>query len=54
MVEPEAMEVISSAPLPDEALVTVDTALPSRVFPSDHVSIVADLRFKEQPQIGTK
>jgi len=48
MIEPSEMEVVSFGQLPDEELVTVDKALPSQVFPSDHISILADLRITKR------
>ncbi|GBG30627.1 Glucose-repressible alcohol dehydrogenase transcriptional effector [Hondaea fermentalgiana] len=42
----ELVAVAQTAPIPSKATLQVDTALPSRTFPSDHVSLCADLRVK--------
>lgn len=40
------LEVEQVAPLPTEDELRLHIALPSVVFPSDHISLVSDLRFK--------
>jgi len=37
-----------SAEMPDEELLSKDVAMPSAVFPSDHVSLICDLKWKKQ------
>ena len=45
-IEQSAFEVVRVAPFPAEAILAAQTALPSEFFPSDHVAIAVDLRFK--------
>lgn len=40
------LQVVQFVPLPTLEELTENTALPSVVFPSDHISLVADLRFR--------
>ncbi|KAM3959054.1 2',5'-phosphodiesterase 12 [Aphomia sociella] len=40
------LEVEQVVPLPSEEELRVHTALPSIVFPSDHIALISDLRFK--------
>jgi mRNA deadenylase 3'-5' endonuclease subunit Ccr4 len=46
LVDKKQFEVVCSAPMPDVAVLSEFTALPSCVFGSDHVSIAADVRFR--------
>jgi mRNA deadenylase 3'-5' endonuclease subunit Ccr4 len=39
-------EVTRVAKFPDEATLAADTALPSRVFPSDHIAVAVDVIWK--------
>uniref|UniRef100_A0A7S4LJ36 Endonuclease/exonuclease/phosphatase domain-containing protein n=1 Tax=Eutreptiella gymnastica TaxID=73025 RepID=A0A7S4LJ36_9EUGL len=45
---PGRLEAIHALPVPPRAVVEQNTALPSPIFPSDHVAVVADLRLKAQ------
>ena len=40
-----ALESVASMPMPPLDAVTAETALPNSEFPSDHLPMVADLRF---------
>nr|XP_016935605.1 2',5'-phosphodiesterase 12 [Drosophila suzukii]XP_016935614.1 2',5'-phosphodiesterase 12 [Drosophila suzukii] len=42
----DRFELLKYVPLPTEEELKANTAIPSAVFPSDHVALVADLRFK--------
>ena len=42
-VESDKMEVVAIAPLPSENILSENIALPSIVFPSDHISLVVDV-----------
>ncbi|KAH8395663.1 hypothetical protein KR222_005786 [Zaprionus bogoriensis] len=42
----DALELVQSVPLPTVEQLSAHEAIPSVAFPSDHVSLVADLRFK--------
>nr|ACH92481.1 FI09011p [Drosophila melanogaster]AOQ13855.1 CG31759-PC [synthetic construct] len=42
----DRFEVLKVVPLPTEEELKANTAIPSAVFPSDHVALVADLKFK--------
>ncbi|XP_071942824.1 2',5'-phosphodiesterase 12-like [Antedon mediterranea] len=42
------LDVEQEVPLPEHADVIQHTALPSQVFPSDHLALVSDLKWKEQ------
>jgi mRNA deadenylase 3'-5' endonuclease subunit Ccr4 len=44
------MEVLRVHPFPPEAELRRDTAIPSEVFPSDHVAVVVDLNYRGTPQ----
>lgn len=46
LVDSSALDVVRSAPLPSEEVLQEFVALPSKVFGSDHVSLVADVKFK--------
>lgn len=41
------LSVIQSIPLPTEAELKTFQAIPSVVYPSDHVALIADLKWKE-------
>lgn len=43
----DTVEVQSLAPIPEESTLQQDTALPSKEFPSDHVSLCADLKLRK-------
>jgi hypothetical protein len=43
LVEEGRVKVVNVAEMPDREMASQDTALPSPVFPSDHVSVMADL-----------
>jgi hypothetical protein len=45
-VEESNFEVLRRAPFPNEAILQENVALPSKVFPSDHLSVAVDLKFK--------
>ena len=45
---PDQLKAIHALPVPPRALVKQNTGLPSPVFPSDHVAVVADLQLKAQ------
>lgn len=45
-VEEGVFETIRVAPFPSEDELSRDVALPSRVFPSDHMPIAVDIRWK--------
>lgn len=40
------MTVESTVPIPSEEELSKNVALPSRVYPSDHISLIADLKIK--------
>lgn len=42
----DRFELIQSVPLPSDAEFKENTAIPSAVFPSDHVALIADLKFR--------
>ncbi|XP_017050590.2 2',5'-phosphodiesterase 12 [Drosophila ficusphila] len=42
----DRFELLKTVPLPTEEQLKENTAIPSAVFPSDHVALVADLKFK--------
>lgn len=42
--EKENIKTLSFVPFPDESVLSQNTALPSQVFPSDHLALIADLR----------
>lgn len=42
----DRFELLKVVPLPTEEELKANTAIPSAVFPSDHVALVADLKFK--------
>jgi hypothetical protein len=44
----DGFDVVAVAPMPDRDTCERDTALPSWQFPSDHISIMADLRFRDK------
>ena len=44
-IEPSRFQVAEVASFPAEDVLRKDTALPSAVFPSDHLAVVVDLRF---------
>ena len=44
LISASALTCIGFAPMPSEALVTANTAMPSAELPSDHVSLVCDVR----------
>lgn len=46
MVQDRHFEVLRAAPCPGSEVLSEFTALPSAVIPSDHISIVVDLKFK--------
>jgi hypothetical protein len=41
------VEIKRVFPFPDEVLLSSEVALPSKSFPSDHISVVVDLKFKK-------
>lgn len=41
----KCLESLSFVPFPDESLLSENTALPSKVFPSDHLALIADMQF---------
>ncbi|KAH8303927.1 hypothetical protein KR018_001349 [Drosophila ironensis] len=43
----DCFELLQSVPLPTEEEFKANTAIPSVVFPSDHVALIADLKFRE-------
>lgn len=43
----DRLEVLQYAPLPTEEELKANTAIPSVVFPSDHVALIADLKLKK-------
>lgn len=43
--ENEHLEKIRTVPLPEEAVLSRNIALPSLYFPSDHLALVADFKF---------
>ncbi|XP_011150395.1 2',5'-phosphodiesterase 12 isoform X2 [Harpegnathos saltator] len=45
--ERDKFEVEQVIPMPSKEEITLHTGLPSIVFPSDHISLCADLKFKE-------
>ena len=47
-VENNAFEVVRVAPFPSEAILSAQTALPSEFFPSDHLAVAVDLKFKRR------
>ena len=50
-VEPDRLPIAQVVPMPSHAEVTDLTALPNKLFPSDHIAIVCDLFWpKSQPR----
>jgi len=47
LFQEDKAQVLQFAPFPSEKVVTEHVALPSPIFPSDHISLCADLRFLE-------
>ncbi|XP_039479143.1 2',5'-phosphodiesterase 12 [Drosophila santomea] len=45
----DRFELLKVVPLPTEEELKANAAIPSAVFPSDHVALVADLKFKSDP-----
>jgi mRNA deadenylase 3'-5' endonuclease subunit Ccr4 len=45
-VDRSTFEVVRAAPMPEESILSEQTALPSSVFASDHISLAADIAFK--------
>jgi hypothetical protein len=45
-VEKERYDVVKIAPFPSEEVLSENCAIPSEVFPSDHVSLVVDVQLK--------
>jgi 2',5'-phosphodiesterase len=45
------LEVVSVAPMPSSEVCSENVGLPSRVFPSDHLSVCVDLRFRAEEQL---
>jgi mRNA deadenylase 3'-5' endonuclease subunit Ccr4 len=45
-VEDNRFEVLRVAPFPSEQVLAERTALPSAVFPSDHIAVAVDIRFR--------
>ena len=43
-IESDKCEVIRIAPFPSEEILSEYTALPSKVFPSDHMAVCVDIR----------
>lgn len=41
----QSIKLLRSIPLFDEAVLSENVALPNKVFPSDHLALVADLKF---------
>lgn len=44
-VEDEGLHVTYSVPFPEEAVLAENVALPSQVFPSDHLALIACLKW---------
>lgn len=44
------LQVERTVPMPTEEQLSAHIAIPSIVFPSDHVALVADFRFQEQEE----
>lgn len=44
--EQENLRKLQEVPIPDEDILSKDTALPSYCFPSDHVALVVDFKFR--------
>lgn len=43
--EKEALSVTQVVPMPSDEELTANTALPSLVFPSDHISLICDFKW---------
>lgn len=50
-VEEDHFVVKRIAPFPDNATLMKNTALPSRVFPSDHLAVAVDLQFVKRKKL---
>ena len=44
-IDNDLLEVAKVVPLPTDEEVKANIAIPSRVFPSDHLALVCDLKF---------
>lgn len=42
------LKVLRTVPMPTEEQLSANIAIPSIVFPSDHVALVADFRFEDE------
>ena len=45
-IENDKCEILRVAPFPSEAVLSERTALPSKVFPSDHIAVAVDIKFR--------
>lgn len=46
-VEKDKYDVVNVAPFPSEEVLSANCAIPSEVFPSDHLALVVDLQLKQ-------
>ena len=47
-IDSDRLQVESVVPMPDHQDVVASSGLPSVVFPSDHIALICDLKFKEK------
>lgn len=43
--EKDSLNVTQCVPIPEEQVLSENTALPSKLFPSDHIALIVDFKY---------